>query len=844
MQEHPTSHASASIFDVFSTSDFMPHGHCYLWKTPLVALHVSSDMLIGTAYVVIALTLWLLVRKIRIPFSPMILAFGTFIGACGLTHYMEVWTLWTPDYWLSGFVKLVTAAASVATGAYLVQLRPAINKVATSAQLAEERRIELETQTRELERLYQQVKDLDDARVRFFANVSHELRTPLALVIGTVERLSRGATGEAKRDLEVARRNARVLLRHVNDLLDVARIEEGRMPARYMRADLAELARGTAAQFEVAAVERHVDLTVDAPLALEAELDPEKIQRVLANLLGNAFKFVPDGGRVRIAVQQDRGLARVVVEDSGPGVPPALRSQIFERFRQDETGAARTGGTGLGLSIAKELVELHLGTIAVDEGQWGGARFTFTLPLRAPEGTAVGDEKRVAMRAGVRSIADESAAAAAIQRAGPSAGAAPASAPGVLVVDDNPEMARFVGDVLGAEFRVSFAVDGNEGLHTAEALRPDAVVSDLMMPRAGGDVLLAGMRARPALATTPVLVLTAREDEDLRARMLREGAQDYVAKPFSAEELLARVRNLVTMKRSRDVLEEEVAARGRDLEEVARELTQRKRELERALDTAQVAREQAERASKVKSLFLGMTSHELRTPLTSLRLSIQSLKSGREPLTPRQRDATDRMDHSARRLLALVETLLEYTRVESGRLTVRPERFDVVALARDVVDEVMPQAQKRLLSLEVAPATQAPDAIESDPRLVRLVLVNLVVNAVKYTEQGTVTVAIGRLGAGAWIEVRDTGPGIAPRDLARVFEPYEQVGDAGRSASGVGFGLSLVRGIVEALGAMITVDSEVGRGSVFRVELPDRPPERAVSAEPERDEDEGGDVEA
>jgi signal transduction histidine kinase len=222
-----------------------------------------------------------------------------------------------------------------------------------------------------------------------------------------------------------------------------------------------------------------------------------------------------------------------------------------------------------------------------------------------------------------------------------------------------------------------------------------------------------------------------------------------------------------------------------------------------------------------------MTSHELRTPLTSMRLSIQTLRAGREPLTPRQSEIAERIDQSARRLLALVETLLEYTRVESGRLTVRAERFDLLAVVRDVLEEVRPQAQKRLLSLDVAPQTPAT-MVESDPKLVRLVLVNLVVNAVKYTEQGGVTVTLGVDGARTWFEVRDTGPGIPPRDLSRVFEPYEQLGEASKPAPGVGLGLSIVKGIVDALGATIEVDSTVGRGSMFRVDLPERPPEQAA----------------
>jgi signal transduction histidine kinase len=810
-----------TIARIFSADGFMPHGHCYLWLPSLVGLHVGSDVLIGTAYVVIALTLWGLVRRIRLPFSPMILAFGTFIGACGLTHYMEVWTLWVPDYWLSGAVKLLTAVASVATGVYLVRLRPTVGRVAEGARLAEERRIELETKNHELERLYAQVKELDDARTRFFANASHELRTPLALVLGALERTLQGdCPPAAAHDLGVARRNARVLLRHVNDLLDVARLEEGRMAARYARVDLAGLVRDTAAQFEVAAVERRIALEVRAPDALAAEADAEEVQRVVVNLLGNAFQFVPDDGRVTVELEAEGGRARLEVSDSGPGIAEELRSAIFERFRQDDR-LARRGGTGLGLSIAKDFVELHGGRIEATAGSDGGALFRVDLPLAAPPGVPVAEASVVPAWRDPAAVAEELRAA---PGPAPEGGPGP-EAPAALVAEDNPEMSRFVAEVLARDFRVATARDGEEALQKADALQPDLVVTDVMMPRLGGEGLVAALRERPALAQVPILVLTAREDDRLRVRLLAGGAQDFVVKPFPAEELRVRARNLAAVKRSRDVLEGELAIRGRDLEAAARELARRKRALELALDAAQVARDQAERASKVKSVFLGMASHELRTPLTAMLLAVEVLKAEREaPLAPRQRENVRRIDQAARRLLALVESLLEYTRVESGRLVVKPEPCDLAALAAEVVDEALPQAQRKLLALRVvAPPDLEP--LETDPRLVRLVLVNLVVNAVKYTERGEITVAVGAEASGRSVEVRDTGPGIPPEEQRRIFEPFEQLG-AGptRGAQGVGLGLSLVKGVIEALGGKLSISSAPGRGSTFRVTLPERPP--------------------
>ncbi|BDG10504.1 ATP-binding response regulator [Anaeromyxobacter paludicola] len=801
---------------LFLSEEYMPHGHCYLWQPGLVSLHVVSDALIGTAYLAISVILYQLVRHIRLPFSPMILAFGVFIGACGLTHYMEVLTLWFPDYWLSGGVKAVTAVASVATGVYLFRVRPTILSVTRGAQLAEERRVRLESTHRELERLYERVKDLDDAKTRFFANVSHELRTPLALVLGPVEKLLAGPLEEReRRELEVVRRNGRLLLRHVNDMLDLARLDEGRLTLDYARVDLAERLRGLASAFEGVARDRGVRLEVEAGAPVPVEADAPKLDRVALNLLGNAFKFAPPASAVRCAVRAEGDRAVLEVEDQGPGVPPELREAIFERFRQ---GRGAPEGAGLGLAISRELVVLHGGTIGVGDGARGGARFTVAVPLRAPAGAPVAAAPPPLGLEAARATADLPPGAA---RELPALPVDP-SAPLVLLVEDNAEMGRFAAAALAAEFRVATASEGAEGLRKAEALEPDLVVTDLMMPGLPGDALVSALRRLPALGRTPVMVLTARADERQRLALLRDGAQDYLVKPFHPEELLARARNLVAMKRSSDVLRAELAQRSGDLEALAREVARRKRELEVALETAQVAREQAERASQVKSVFLGMVSHELRTPITSMLLTLQSLqRQGAAPPEARAR-AMQRIEQAARRLLELIESLLEYTRVESGRLVVRPERVDLARLAREVADELLPQAQARLLKLEVEAAPLPP--LEADPRLLRLVLINLVVNAIKYTERGGVRITAGEDGDRQWVAVADTGPGIPPEARDRIFEPFEQVGALeNKHQPGVGIGLSLVRGIAAAIGGRVELVESGPAGTVFRVAVPLRP---------------------
>src|SRR5436190_13418607 len=254
---------------LFSAQGFMPHGHCYLWLPQMIRLHVGSDMLIGLSYVAISATLAFLVHKARreIPFHWMILGFGRFIVAGGGTHFMEVWTLWQPRYWLSGDIKLITAAASLTTAFALPPLIPKVLAMIQDAKLSKERKEKLESANLELETLNTRLKELDELKTQFFANVSHELRTPLTLVLGPTERIlaAGGLTAEQRQGLEVVDRNARTLLKHVTDLLDIAKLDAGKMTVRFATVDLVKLLRGTTAYFESLAQEKQIELTVMTP---------------------------------------------------------------------------------------------------------------------------------------------------------------------------------------------------------------------------------------------------------------------------------------------------------------------------------------------------------------------------------------------------------------------------------------------------------------------------------------------------------------------------------------------------------------------------------------------------
>jgi PAS domain S-box-containing protein len=403
----------------------------------------------------------------------------------------------------------------------------------------------------EITRLYEKTRELDELKTRFFASVSHELRTPLTLILGPAQRMlgAPGRTPEDVRDLEVIVRNARTLLRHVNDLLDMSKLEAGRMDVEYADVDLARLARFVAGHFEVLAQEKQFSWAVDVPETLPVQVDADKVQRILLNLLSNAFKFTPAGGLVRLTIREAGAHLRIEVADSGPGIPTDQRRAIFERFRQLEEGATRRyGGPGLGLAIAQEFAAMHGGSISATDAPEGGALFRVTLPRRAPA--------RVEVRGPVpgASGAEEARQAVAELRTLPGGPAIPVGGTSdgalVLVVEVHPEMNRFLCESLATEFRVASAFDGKDGLRKALELGPDLVLADVMMPEMSGDELVHALRSHREFDRTPIVLLTAKADDELRVQLLRQGVQDHITKPFSVKELHARIHNLLAGKRT------------------------------------------------------------------------------------------------------------------------------------------------------------------------------------------------------------------------------------------------------------------------------------------------------
>ncbi|NTV70329.1 MAG: PAS domain S-box protein [Azonexaceae bacterium] len=444
---------------------------------------------------------------------------------------------------------------------------------------------ELTRKNGELQLALEKLREIDGFKTKFFANVSHELRTPLALILGPVDQLLKEATQLGERErfrLTTIKRNAQSLLHQVNDLLDLARIDAQQMPLAYVCANVSAMLRDVAASFAAAAEERSITLLIEGADELYADVDRAKLARVLANLLSNAFKFTPVGGRICCSITRVANRRFLLsVQDNGPGVPPQMKEQIFSRFAQGQDGLSGSG-SGLGLNIVKEFVELHFGTVVALDAPGGGAIFQVEMPMRAPKGVFV------------RESSEESGLGAfqSVDFGDPQSQPARDDKPGVcriLVVEDNPDLRHFLYDVLIDDYNVTLAENGAIALSLALENPPDLVITDLMMPYFDGEQFVRALRASDRFPNIPVLVLSARADDALRETLLEELVQDYLTKPFSPQELRARVRNLVMVKRTVDILQKELNSQASDVCELTAGLVASRKSLQDGFVALQIS---------------------------------------------------------------------------------------------------------------------------------------------------------------------------------------------------------------------------------------------------------------
>jgi signal transduction histidine kinase/DNA-binding response OmpR family regulator len=447
-------------------------------------------------------------------------------------------------------------------------------------------------QQAELEHVHaEHLAEVDRMKSRFFANISHEFRTPLTLILGPIQKwrdqlVSGTPSPETQKalshDLGMMQRNADRLLRLINQLLDLSKLESGAMKLRASRMNIVPLVKGIANSFESSAGIRGIQLQVDAGEGeIELYADRDMLEKTLANLLSNAFKFTSDGGSVMVSLRRVpaggasgtsaqsheagltprvsasgdmamTGYAELCVADTGIGIPADQLDRVFDRFYQVDSSQNREHeGSGIGLALVKELVELHHGTIQVGSEPGKGTVFTVRLPLGRSH---LKDEEIAEMPVSAPPAswdAGVSDAAGSVEPAATDTGAAAGRGdrPIILVVEDNADVRDYIKGYLVPAYSVVEARDGAEGVEKALDVVPDLVISDVMMPKKDGYEVCKALKGDERTSHIPIILLTAKAGSESKIEGLETGADDYLVKPFEPKELLVRVRNLIDQRR-------------------------------------------------------------------------------------------------------------------------------------------------------------------------------------------------------------------------------------------------------------------------------------------------------
>jgi len=562
------------LLSTFFANNFIPHGHCYLWKPGLVWLHITSDVVTALAYYSVAVAIVYFTNERKdLPAHTVILLVGFFFifALCGTTHLMEVVTLWHPIYWVSGLIKAVTGAWSFYTFTFLlIPLIPVALDAPSPAQLAltnqeleesrrcieainveleqrvQERTAQLEASNRTKDELLMreqmiraEAEAANRAKDEFLSVLSHELRTPLNAILGWSAMLRQRTLSQDKvqQALETIERNAKSQAQLIEDILDVSRIITGKLRLQVRRVNLVPVIESAIESVRLAAEAKSIRLQS----VLDSQAGPllgdaNRLQQVVWNLLSNALKFTPKDGRVEIRLERVNSHAEITVSDTGLGISSDFLPFVFDRFRQHDSTTTRSyGGLGLGLAIVRQLVELHGGTVTVvSPGIGQGTTFTVTLPaMIIPQPPS--DQEPLNSIVETKPRVDASPTLEGLQ---------------ILVVDDEADALELLSTILqnnGAEvIAVASVKQALTIIETATDRSPDVLVSDIGMPDEDGYSLIRKLRQleAPRGGKLPAIALTAYAASDDRRQALLAGFQMHLTKPVDAAELVAVVASL------------------------------------------------------------------------------------------------------------------------------------------------------------------------------------------------------------------------------------------------------------------------------------------------------------
>ncbi len=648
---------------------------------------------------------------------------------------------------------------------------------------------------------------LNRKRTDFFSNISHELRTPLTLILAPVQEiLSEGTRlpDALAGRLMVVRDNGLRLLKLVNELLDLIRLEEnvGGLDLRPVEAN--RVLRGVVDSMLHLAEAKGLQLNLDLFASdFVVEGDSRALEKIFVNLVGNAIKFTEPGGWVSVRSDVEGPWAVIEVRDNGIGIAKSEQGHIFERFRQaDGSSTRRYRGTGLGLALVKEMSGRMGGTVSVDSEPGRGTTMKVQFPI---SGASAQDEEET----------EDVDVIQAIHRMAERQGGLPFELPAdilganvpvdegrptVLVVEDEPDMRRYLTEILQGDYQVSQARDGREGLRLALEREPDLIVLDLMLPEMDGLEVCRRIRTDAKPRPSRIMLLTARTDEQSKLTALENGANDFLTKPFSTVEVLTRLRNLLENAR----LERDLAARNMRLEQTLKDL-----------EATQAQLIQSEKLNALGNLSAGLL-HEINNPLNYSLTALQLLGSdptiqGDELMREIVGDIQDGMD----RIRTIVSDLRAFAYPTEAE---KQGAFDL----NEAVDAALRFTAHELNGIEVIQGLPVPAMVLGSKSHLTQVLVNLLANAAKAIG----AIADGRAGSiriegeerdgRLCVRVSDNGVGMEDKTLGRIFDPFFTTRDVGE---GMGLGLSICHTIVTNHQGRLTATSRPGEGSELTFDL-------------------------
>jgi signal transduction histidine kinase len=654
---------------------------------------------------------------------------------------------------------------------------------------------------------------LDAAKTIFFTNVSHEFRTPLTLIHAPIEdalyALAHGNFKVLYPYLKTIQRNALRLHKLVNRLLDFARIEANRLQPELELVNLSQITTDLASVFRSIIERAGLKYEINCePLPSSVQIDRDMWEKIVLNIISNAFKFTFQG-KISVCVTAENEFAKLIITDTGIGIAPADMPKLFERFQRIEVTRARTHeSSGIGLALVKELIEMLNGTIQVESSPGVGTTVTVRIPF-------VNQEKQISLKPTVpntiqttlqteayveeatrwlESPTDTQALTKTIKRKKNSDTAGSR----ILIAEDNPDMREYLTNILAAQnWNVVQAKDGAHALQLMKQTPVDLIVSDVMMPTMNGITLLRTLRQHEKWQKTPIILLSACASEDSRLLGFDEGADDYLIKPFSAREVIARIK--------------------------AHLLIAKRYQLEKENAELRAAKKQAERISRNKDLFLATLSHELRTPLTSIICWIQMVKSGKLT-TDKIALGMNMIEESALAQKQLINDLLDVSSIILDKISIHLEDTNLVYLLNNTVDSLRPEAEKKAIKIiTTCQVKYAP--VKVDHARMRQILWNLLTNAMKFTpNEGKIYVSLDLLTQEGVVQItiKDTGIGIDAKTLPFIFDRFNQASEADSTHyRGLGLGLTIVRSLVKLQGGRISAHSEgLGKGSTFMIRLP------------------------